>query len=86
MENNKIITFKIYPNLDFGFKTNKFILSTLIRLFCGCNNIDNVTYEKCYNKNLKTIKYTKYYFKLKKKNIMLNCFPFCKHDMRNIPL
>ena len=86
MEKNKIITFKIYPNVDFGYKTNKIILSALITLFCGCNNIDNITYEKCYNSNLKTIKYTKYYFKLKKNNQMLNCCPFYKDETHYLPL
>ena len=86
MDTNKIISFKIYPNIDFGVKTNKIILSTIITLFCGCNSIDTITYEKCYKTNLKTIKYTKYYFTLKKKNIMLNCCPFYKDETRYLPL
>ena len=80
MDKNKIISFKIYPNVDFGVKINKFILSTIVTLFGGCNNIDTITYEKCYNSNLKTIKYTKYYFKLKKRNIMLNYCPFYEDE------
>ena len=49
MESN-IISFKIYPNIDFGVKFNKFILSSLISLYSGFNNIEKVTYEKFYNK------------------------------------
>ena len=78
--------FKVYPNIDFGYRANKFILSTFITLFCGCNNIDNITYEKCYNPNLETIKYTKYYFKLKKTKVILNYLPFYQDDNRYIEL
>ena len=83
MESN-IISFKIYPNIDFGFKFNKFILSSLISLCSGCNNIEKVSYEKFYTKKL-NIKYTKYYIKLKRRNYLLNYSPF-KFEKIGLPI
>lgn len=71
----------IPPSRDMGVKINKIILTSFVTLYSGCkyNIVENITYEKFYNNDFNTIKYTKYYIKLNTDceiNLMYNMIPY----------
>lgn len=71
----------IPPSRDFGININKIILKSFVTLYSGCNYniVEKITYEKFYNNDLKTIKYTKYYIKLtndREINLMYHLIPY----------
>ena len=71
----------IPPSRDFGATINTMILKSFVTLYSGCNYniVEKITYEKFYKNDLRTIKYTKYYIKLKSDceiDLMYNLIPY----------
>lgn len=71
----------IPPSRDLGATINTMILKSFVTLYSGCDYsvVERITYEKFYNIDLKTIKYTKYYIKLTNDceiNLMYKLIPY----------
>ena len=80
----------IPPSRDMGVNMNKIILRSFVTLYSGCNYniVEKITYEKFYNRDFNTIKYTKYYIKLTSDceiNLMYHMIPY-KCEKTILPL